>query len=71
MMRREFIAALGDAAAWPLMTRAQRAAKQVRIGALANLPLPPLQRFTRKLEALGYIEGKNLHIALSLCQGPR
>ena len=62
MRRREFIAVLGGAAAWPLVARAQRPTRQVRIGVLAALPLPPVQRFTRKLQELGYIEGQNLHI---------
>jgi putative ABC transport system substrate-binding protein len=62
MRRREFIAALGGAAAWPLVAWAQRPTRQARIGVLAALPLPPVQRFTRKLQELGYIEGQNLHI---------
>jgi putative tryptophan/tyrosine transport system substrate-binding protein len=67
--RRTFIAALGGAAAWPMLARGQRAAKQVRIGVLASLALPPLQRFARKLEELGYIEGRNLQIEYRFAAG--
>jgi putative tryptophan/tyrosine transport system substrate-binding protein len=63
MKRREFITLLGGAAAGPLLSplaaRAQRPAKMTRIGVLASLPLPPLQRFSRKLREYGYIEDQN------------
>jgi len=61
MKRRAFITLLGGAAAtWPLAARAQQAPKLVRIGILAGSPLPLFQRFSRKLQELGYIEGQNL-----------
>ena len=62
MRRRQFITLLGGAAAWPLAARAQQSAKTVRIGLLATLPLPPVQRFFRKLPEYGYVEGRNLRV---------
>src|SRR5215831_12844471 len=67
--RREFITLLGGAAAWPLAARAQQPAKMARIGVLASLPLPPLQRFSRKLREYGYIEGQNLRFEWRFAQG--
>src|SRR5215216_3025684 len=68
MRRREFIALLGGAAAWPLTARAQQPAKLVRLGFLSSASVSsPV--YKRNLEALraglrdfGYIEGQNLVI---------
>jgi hypothetical protein len=67
MRRREFITLLGAAATWPLAARAQQAAK--RIGVLATLPLPPVQRFFRKLQEYGYVEGHNLRLEPRFAEG--
>ena len=64
LRRREFIAALGGAAAWPLAARAQQGDRVRRIGVLwpeteANIAF--IQRSLRdELQKLNWIEGRNL-----------
>src|SRR6516162_10760206 len=63
MRRREFIAGLGYAAAWPVVARAQQAAMPV-IG-LLQMGAPSSWDFTRfrqGLKDMGYLEGQNLAI---------
>src|SRR4029077_10125371 len=68
MRRREFIAVLGSAAAWPLVARAQTKTPQYRIGHLAiaaptdNPPPPPANwaGFVQGLGEAGYLEGQNI-----------
>jgi putative tryptophan/tyrosine transport system substrate-binding protein len=65
MRRREFIAGLGGAAAWPLAARAQPAAMPV-IGYL-DLGPPEMRKslvavFRKGLSETGYVEGRNLAI---------
>src|SRR5262249_35097982 len=63
MRRREFITLVGGAAsAWPFVAAAQQSPAPKHIGLIANLPLPPVQRFRQRLQQLGYVEGKNLII---------
>ena len=70
MMRREFIALIGGAAAaWPLAARAQPPAKTVRLGVLATLPLPPVKRLFPKLQEHGYVEGRNLRLEARFAEG--
>ncbi len=70
MKRREFISLLGGAAAsWPLAARAQSSNRMRRIGILASQPLPPLQRFARKLGEYGYIEGQNVRFVSRFVEG--
>ena len=63
MKRREFIAALGSTAAWPLAARAQQPEKLWRIGMLETIPRelnkPNLDALRRGLQELGYVEGRN------------
>src|SRR5580698_1687412 len=68
MRRRDLITLIGGAAAmWPLTAHAQQQTR--RIGLMANLPLPPIERFRQKLTGLGYVEGKNLIIEYRFGEG--
>jgi putative ABC transport system substrate-binding protein len=71
MRRREFIAGIGSAAAWPLVARGQQPAERVRrIGVLSPLdetdPVAKadISEFTRALAELGWTEGRNLRMDL-------
>jgi putative tryptophan/tyrosine transport system substrate-binding protein len=63
MRRREFIAGLGGAAAWPLAARAQNAAGRMRrVGILTSKTFTQLwtDAFKKGLPALGWMEGHNI-----------
>ena len=68
MGRREFIAGLGSAAAWPVVAKAQQPQRMRRIGVLFHLnesdPEGRLRvvAFRKGLEQLGWIEGRNIQI---------
>ena len=67
MRRREFIAALGGAAAWPLAAHAQRSGRIRRIGVLHGLENEEFYRawlsaFTQRLQDLGWVDGGNVRI---------
>jgi putative ABC transport system substrate-binding protein len=70
MRRREFIAGLGSAAAWPVVARAQQPERMRRIGVLINQPAddPETRRrvaaFEQELNELGWTEGRNVQIDL-------
>jgi len=68
MRRREFIAFVGGAAAWPLAARAQQPTGTPRIGVLINFRSDEpegrsrLSAFLQDLQKLGWSEGDNLRI---------
>jgi putative ABC transport system substrate-binding protein len=68
MWRRDFIAGLGSAAAWPLAARAQRIEQVRRLGIVSTFDgvSPDTQRFlaslAQGLAELGWVEGRNLRI---------
>jgi len=69
MRRREFITVLGGAATWPLAARAQQTGKVGRIGILFGgfSDADPesqarIEAFTRQLQELGWIDGRNIKI---------
>jgi putative ABC transport system substrate-binding protein len=67
MRRREFIGALGSAAAWPIAARAKQPDRLRRIGVLIGFAEsdPAVQSwlaaFRGALAKLGWTEGSNLH----------
>jgi putative ABC transport system substrate-binding protein len=73
MKRREFIAVLGGAAAWPLAARAQQADKLPTIGFLGvTTPSAQSQRtaaFSQRLRELGWIEGRTVTIDYRWMEG--
>ena len=72
MRRREFLGALGGAAAWPLAAYAQQPAKVPRIGFLhfgSPGPSPEIDAFRQGLRNLGYVEGTNIHIEYRFASG--
>ena len=67
MRRREFIAGLGGAAAWPVVARAQQPKKIPKIGVLWHAGNEKeiavgLGAFRTGLNDLGYTEGKNIEL---------
>ena len=64
--RREFMSALGAAAAWPLTARAQQTTRLPTIGFLGeNTPSIQSQwtaAFVQRLHDLGWIEGRSVAI---------
>ena len=68
MRRREFIAALGGAAAWPMAARAQQPERMRRIGVLMGFAADDAEgqrriaAFQQGLQQLGWTDGRNVRI---------
>ena len=72
MRRREFIATLGGAAAWPVVARAQQPAKPVIGFMSARSPedsVEVLKAFHNGLEQGGFIDGRNVNIEYRWARG--
>jgi len=65
MRRREFVAGIGSAAAWPLRARAQQQPKIRHVGIIDDTP--QWNAFRSRLRELGYLEGE--HIAFDYASG--
>lgn len=73
MRRRELIAGLASAAAWPLAARAQQA-KAAMVGLLSTVPFEgpyavPVAAIRRGLQEAGFVEGRNLVIEYRTADG--
>jgi putative tryptophan/tyrosine transport system substrate-binding protein len=64
MRRRDFLGALGGAAAWPIAVRAQTPGRTYRIGYLSGLgrQTPTSLALLDELRLAGFIEGQNLTV---------
>jgi putative tryptophan/tyrosine transport system substrate-binding protein len=73
MRRREFIAGSAVVAIWPLAARAEQAAKVATIGFLApastDVASPWIAAFVKRLNELGWFEGRNLTIEYRWANG--
>jgi putative tryptophan/tyrosine transport system substrate-binding protein len=69
MRRRQFIAGLGGAAAWPVVARGQSLQRQRRLGVLMGAPpndpagQAEVAAFVKALAELGWVEGRNIAFA--------
>jgi putative ABC transport system substrate-binding protein len=73
--RREFIAGLGSAAAWPVAARAQQPDRMRRIGVLMGWSEREptvrswLDAFEHEMALFGWVDGRNLHIERRWTEG--
>jgi putative ABC transport system substrate-binding protein len=72
LRRREFIAGLGGAAAWPLAVNAQQQTKPI-IGWLSTRPGVPgrgvVDGFRRGLAEIGFLEGRDVTVEYHTVEG--
>jgi putative tryptophan/tyrosine transport system substrate-binding protein len=68
MRRREFIAGLAGATAWPVALKAQQPARVYRLGFLRNGSPPQtfVEGLRQGMRELGYVEGQNIRIEYGL-----
>jgi putative ABC transport system substrate-binding protein len=74
MKRREFIATLGGAAAWPVVARGQRSERMRRIGVLMATSVETDLRtdvamFVEGLHQLGWVDGRDVQIEVRWARG--
>ena len=74
MRRRDFIAALGGTAAWPVVARAEEAHKHPLVALLmgatsAESAAPYLSAFTQAMQELGWAEGRNYEAVYRYSRG--
>src|SRR5436190_3100696 len=73
LKRRDFITLLGGAAAWPIAANAQRSARSPTIGYLGSSTAlaqsPWVSAFVRRLNELGWIEGRTVAIEYRWAEG--
>jgi putative tryptophan/tyrosine transport system substrate-binding protein len=73
MKRRQFIAGLGSAAAWPVAARAQQPARLPTIGVLApatvSVESQRVTLFVQRMRELGWIEGRTITIEPRFAEG--
>jgi putative ABC transport system substrate-binding protein len=73
--RREFIAGLGGAAAWPVVARAQQPIRMQRVAVLMGFEEIDLETkaflsaFTQTLAELGWIDGRTVRIDVRWAAG--
>jgi putative tryptophan/tyrosine transport system substrate-binding protein len=75
MRRREFIAGIGSAVAWPVVARAQQGDRVRRIGVLMSLDendpegKTRLSGFAQGLAELGWADGRNVRVDVRWAAG--
>ena len=74
MRRREFIALLAAAVAWPRVARTQQSDRMRRVGVLmgtAGTPGGSLAAFRQEFQNLGWLDDRNVRIAASTVSTPQ
>jgi putative ABC transport system substrate-binding protein len=74
VIRRQLIALLGGAAAWPVAAHAQQAERVRKVGVLINSTATPEQRanlaaFQQTLQQLGWTVGRNVQMDIRWAEG--